>query len=429
MIKPSPPKWIKETPGWRLIILKQQDGTIYIPYSELLETHKATEKYGINTLLTFGWFQGGHDRKYPQYEPISSLGGAGAFKENIEKVRQNGGRIILYSQAANIDVSTPEYEEFGKLWSKKNREGVEYRASWNFNCFGSMQIPVWFVTPCFSNVGWQEFEEKLAAKFASEYRADGILFDSLAAWPAYLCFDKSHPHNKPDEHGPCVVEALTRVKRKVRQTNLDFILAAEGVNDAYGQFIDIFHGLNNSFRGHTDCPEMFRYTFPDYVVTNRAILEDDYDEVNFSFILGQRFDLEMGEYTRPERGTGFAEYVTKLSSLFLRAKEYMIYGTFKDDVGLEISDELVLGKIFAGENGFAIALQNTTSGETEVSLRIDLEQLGFKKDAKYAVEEMSQGESLASIQGENIWKGEDIIEGIKLSVPAKGIRLLVIKLG
>ena len=150
-----------------------------------------------------------------------------------------------------------------------------------------------------------------------------------------------------------------------------------------GQYIDMFYG-NWSYtreypavvRGLKDKPrmatfsEMFRYTFPEIIMTDRIIDVDSISEANWAFLLGMRFDVELrGNQKSLKIAPKLANYLKGLSNLRSKLDSYLLQGTFVDNYGFKIDNPLVLAKGFRSkDNRLAVVLWNATSQLQDVFL-------------------------------------------------------------
>lgn len=195
------PQWIKNMTGWQRIILKHQYGEIFFKYPDLPKIYQNGRKYGINTLLVFGWWKGCFDNHYPEYEADPALGGADELKKSIEEIHKQGGRVILYTNGNLIDVKTNYYKETGHKICSRDIDGNEYREHYKFGNNGTLLRAFGyksFVTGCHGTKQWQERLVE-SGKLKLSFNPDSIFYDQLCCCNK-LCFDESHLHkNRIDE--------------------------------------------------------------------------------------------------------------------------------------------------------------------------------------------------------------------------------------
>lgn len=389
----SPPDWIQNSNGWQIIIMKHQFGKVYRNYDDILNVYHEAQTGGISELMLWGWWTGGMDNRYPEYVPDEAMGGKDTLEENLREVQKRGGCIILYTQGKLIDPATSFYKDKGKKLAIRNRYGVEIRESYSFadegsipligqsTIGGSNQHP--FVIACPNNKEWLDQMHR-QTEIVRKLGANAVLWDQLAIAFPYLCFAKGHDHNKPAQSvGPGNLRNIREVTREVKTEDPEFAFIAEGVYDAMGQYIDMFYG-NWSYtreypavvRGLKDKPrmatfsEMFRYTFPEIIITDRIIDVDSISEANWAFLLGMRFDVELrGNQKSLKIAPKLANYLKGLSNLRSKLDSYLLQGTFVDNYGFKIDNPLVLAKGFRSkDNRLAVVLWNATSQLQDVFL-------------------------------------------------------------
>ena len=81
------PEWAKNSSGWLLCILKQQNGEIMWPYTSLDKLCDVADQRGLDILGLFGWAHGGHDHLYPDYIPCPDMGGKDALKKALAELK------------------------------------------------------------------------------------------------------------------------------------------------------------------------------------------------------------------------------------------------------------------------------------------------------------------------------------------------------
>ena len=118
---------------------------------------------------------------------------------------------------------------------------------------------------------------------------------------------------------------------------------------------------------------MFRYTFPELVMTNRSCGMDEVDYkamAGYSFLLGLRFDMTIYRCCGSLSDIpNYAAYLKKICDLYHKFADYILRGTFVDTDGFTSSNPLVLVKGWKGINGgMAATLWNPTGRDQQVTL-------------------------------------------------------------
>ncbi len=325
--KTTPPEWVKEMDGWQRIILKHQYGEIFHRYDELPQMYLNGAKNGIHTLLIFGWWKGRFDNNYPEYEADEALGGAEGLKAAIDEVHRLGGRVLLYTNGNLIDVKTAFYRNLGHKICSKDIDENEYREHYRFSNNGSLLRNHGyksFVTACHSTDEWRErlLEH---GRMKLDFGCDAIFYDQLGCCNK-MCFDRTHPHgNRID------TEAEYRIRNmRAICSILDsgHALGTEWHMDRIAANCHFIHGCGfaTSLKP-TSFPAMFKYTFPEFVCSNRELHDEREDYVNqlhYAFVHGMIFDVahnrcRVGDITYYE---GSQELTGKLAKLRAQYRDF-----------------------------------------------------------------------------------------------------------
>lgn len=379
--KPShPPQWIRNFNGWQRLIMRHQYGETFFKYTDLPSMYLDGAKVGIDNILLFAWWTAGMDAGYPNYTADKSQGGFNALKNSIQKVRKQGGKIILYFNGHLIDKSTDFYKRIGYHISIKNADGIEHTETYNFGGAGTALYQFgnrFFSTACFSCQEWIDVL-KSCIDIAVELDVDGIFYDVLGykLWP---CSDLTHGHPIPDMNGfetkAKVIKALYDYA-KSRKPELAF--GTEWLSDRLAPQIDFFHSLgcygksNNGIDEHF--VEWFRYCFPEVTFSDRLIRDDKDDfkrRVNHAIQLGLKSDVEIFRCRATiAAAPKYAEYLAKANALRQELREFIFYGKFIDDTGLKVSNSNIFCKAFKTTGKLLVVathrLDETQSGSLEV---------------------------------------------------------------
>lgn len=406
-----PPDWVREASGWLLCILKQQNGSVMWDYPALGELAGVAEQRGLDVLGLFGWAEGGHDHLYPDYHPSPGMGGADALRGALKEVRQRGKRSILYANGQLMDIATDYYRTQGKDQAVLREDGSPVRQDWQkFRSFP----PVKCALACQAASGWQQRMLELACQ-AQELGADGILFDQLGVTGPMTCWAKNHGHPAPamvyaGERAKWVREVADTMKRKAP----GFIVMTEGIHDSVLDSVAMFHGCmvgvftpaEKELQGRLDgtaaevvFPEMFRYTFPEVLMTQRhptPMLSRL--AANYACVYGLRFEIESryapdvrylktGELPQkadyadvlnpPDvammNGTPAAEaarYLRQLAAFQERFAPLLRKGRFEDDRGFVLKGEGLIAKAYSGGDQLGVLVWNLGQEPAEFTLSV-----------------------------------------------------------
>ncbi|MEP7278488.1 MAG: DUF6259 domain-containing protein, partial [Bacteroidota bacterium] len=400
--KPTPPKHVMEMIGGGTgLWIKDRDTKTLHTYEEIVGSVDKLKTGPVkNGVMLVGWFYNGHDTYFPEYNAIPDLGGDLALKKAVDKVHEKGFLVNAYMNGRLNNNETQTYKQFGKKWSVLGLApglGVgsinfyELQEGWNKAWEHTKKSEGWFSVMCPSAKGWQDHIVGQVEHGLREYHFDGIFLDQPGSYYAELCYNRNHGHRTPaTAWGPGYLEIFKRIYQIGKKLNKDFSIWSEGMNDAYSQYLD-FHTDKNPIwipmRAHPQVEtfvEMWRYTMPWCITQNgrdkyslpasKDMVYGDY----YRFLLGIRgispgFDTTW--HGSKADSLQRVSVVEKIEKLWRKGGEFFFYGTFKDDVGITVSDTNVLAKSYISKNGIAIPIWNTTKQPLNIELLVDTDLL------------------------------------------------------
>jgi hypothetical protein len=296
---PTPPPWLHTWFGWQRTILEHQYGEVLWTYDQLAQLTEHALDADLDALHILGWWKGGMDRGYPHYDCDERLGGEAAFRAGIQAAKARGLKVLPYMNGRLMDVTMPYFKTHGNEFTARTLIGTQYRETYPFWGRGSLvstlaRQQVQHAIPCPSCAEWWDEVERQVV----EYGADGILIDQVGGVLDRLCFSKEHGHKRPDEAFTASSDHfLARLRRHLKADHPDFAIGSELFSDRTAQHFDFVHGCGQGFNptGYA-FPALTRYTFPEYIFTNR---DGGYDErefrrhVGFAVVHGFRFDMSV----------------------------------------------------------------------------------------------------------------------------------------
>jgi len=363
MQKPDAPEWVRRTPGWAGTTLKGQSGQIRSTYADLPGMLKSAQAVGLNLLNIFGWVKQGFDDYYPEYSADEAMGGEAGIKKALADVKQAGGRSFLYTQGQLIDPAAEFYRTKGYRITAKDIWGAEYRETYGGSGSGAFMGTMrnkWFGVACPAAPGWID-QLVSQAEMVLGLGAQGAFFDQLGGAPPYICFSTEHNHTRPSlAVGPWKVKNLQRLREVIKAHDRDAVLSLELVTDCYAGWVDIIHSEGIGFYPDPESfGEMFRYTFPDPIVTNRTQGPEANNlrkQLGHAFSLGLRF--EGG--SRGAQNPDYARYAARLIDLYKTHADLLLEGRFVDTEGFLCDNSRVSSHAFVAGSRMAVTLWNST---------------------------------------------------------------------
>jgi hypothetical protein len=370
MPKPNPPEWMRHMNGWIIPNLKSQSGNRYRGvYGDLPHYFRDAHAVGIDMVSIYGWEKQGFDNWYPEFDPDEGMGGEAGLKAAISEIQKGGGKANLYSQGQLIDPGTEYYRRIGYKQSAKDIWGGEYRETYGGSGTGTLLNVMRsksFAIACPLAPGWYD---QLVKQFgmARHYGVNGLMYDQIAGRPPYICFDKTHNHEKPSlAFGPGKLKNLLLLRDLIKSTDPQFAFLHELTVDVFTGIGDITQPVGYGFVPQPESfGEMFKYTFPDRIITNRTNSERKAC-FGYGFALQWRVDGMMTDCTNP----AMAKYLTRLNQLRDQYNELLLNGRFVDNEGFTSQNTKVFSYAYLAGNRMAITLWNPTDAPQKPAITV-----------------------------------------------------------
>ena len=291
------PDWVRnENAGWFLCILKQQNGDLMFRYDELDRVADIADQWGLDVLGLFGWAHGGHDRDYPDYIPDPKMGGPETLKAAIKRVQKRGKKVMLYANGQLLDTASAFYKQHGADCTSLQPDGKPYAD--RYNKFKSTPDPT-FARACFGSELWYQRLYELGCQ-AQDLGADGLIYDQFGIGGPGFCFNTSHGHTRPNEAwAECRFQLTRRLTEALRARKPEFVVMTEWIIDGLMGDFPYFHGCGNGFypfiptSQQKNFPEMFFYTFPELIATQRNPNPmSTRNATNHACLYGMRHEIE-----------------------------------------------------------------------------------------------------------------------------------------
>ena len=389
---PVRPDWCRDMTGWLRVILKQHHCELNWDYADIPALYDECAAAGLNTLYLLGWEKGGFARLWPDYVPDERMGGVAKLREGIDYVHQKGGRVLMFLSYALVDHNSDFYRNEGgdsvpirSLWGEDIPFSETYCGEGTYRKIGNPPMPMYLACP--GAPLWQQ-KMKWAAKQCLDLGADGVLYD-IGGWFPYFCYAENHTHAKPSHSHESKAANYADLRRYVKTFGDDRIILMEHNVDLYGQSMDVSHGANSqpdarlldpiaaenldAARLDSRLTEMYRYTFPELMSTNRECGEDENHYramAGYSFLLGLRFDMTIYRCCGSLKDLpAYAAYLQQLNALYRTHAKHLLRGRFVDTDGFTTDNPYVLVKGWRADDGtLAVTLWNPTAHERRVTV-------------------------------------------------------------
>ncbi|OQA83695.1 MAG: hypothetical protein BWY31_02782 [Lentisphaerae bacterium ADurb.Bin242] len=386
---PEIPKHIRHMQGWQRIILHHQYGEYFYKYNELEKLYDDGLKAGLDTLLLFGWTAEGMDSGYPVYSPDETQGGFEALRENIGKVRNRGGHVILYYNGQLIDAAGKYYVSgAGRRVSIKRADGTEHREFYNFSDTGNFLREFGnktFVVACPSCREWLDVLKK-HVDFAVAVGADSIFFDQIGL-ASYPCCDPAHGHEVPfiglmNEKRRMLKELYEYAKSR----NPNMGLGIECTNDVMASYTDFYHICgnvaqvwNSDWKDRGTAPQFLsdaylnRAAFPETIISTRNLRDDNDVElhVNRMILLGSRSDVEIYRCRSSIAATPkYQHYLGLANTLREKYKDVLFDGKFSGIQFHSVDHPQIQSNAFVLDDKLAVILAQNTKETLTAKLNV-----------------------------------------------------------
>ncbi|HET6488038.1 MAG TPA: DUF6259 domain-containing protein [Spirochaetia bacterium] len=378
--------------GWHFYFMKVQDGTFFRTYDDLPAMAKASQAAGIDYIMVFGWQQKGHDNYYSfGYYPNEDWGGVARLKEKIREVRAQGCHVIPFFNGTLLDITTPEYKEYGHRWPVIGRLGSPYwggdfsRGNFDF-CFqnannNTTERNMTLLDLCVTGREAREWEKDTIRRISQEYGFGNIQLDQIAH-KCYVCYDPAHGHSAPQYASTRELTALlAEVRSALREHDPDGVMVGEGFTDMTAQYCDGFWSWSQ-----LRFPEIIRYSVP-WMAYSHETDANEYAEVNTCFINRILLDLKI------EGGDGtladfpqFTAHLRRLSDLKKRLGPTYIDGLYRDEEGITVEGDTVRAKVYhdRARKTACVVAANLTNRRASATLRLSVPVPGDMRVVSWA---------------------------------------------
>ena len=367
--------WVKNLTGWQRIILLSQYGEYYYKFSDLPAMYESGHKYGIDTLFLFAWWKGGMDYGYPTYEEPYP-GAWNELKAGVAEVRRRGGRVILEINCNYVDITSAFYKKHGNDVLVHSINGNEVYGAHVYPGFGDFRFihgARVFAAPCSGTKLWRDTLFANVKIMHDAIDPDCLFLDCFGAFPTCPCFNDAH------EHGSRVDLEWT-FRREFYDNaakycdSVDRTLATEVVTDIAASYTQFVHSGPPGFTDlnpHSEqFPALFRYTFPEIIVSNRGVRNAEGDfarNLRNALVYGIRYDAELYVCRRAlDANPAYADIIGRCCRKLNEYGEFYFDGLFTVHDTSPLPPGVVRGEFLNKDGTKLLTVLHNASGKTAI---------------------------------------------------------------
>lgn len=362
LVKRDRKEWVRKFTGWQRIILRHQYGEVFWRYRDLVEAFENGKKYGIDTMLVFGWWKGRFDNGYPLCEPDDALGGEKELKEAIREIQNRGGNVILYTNGVLIDLKSDFYRQYGEDVAMIDLDGNPYQDHYQFSNQGTVLRTFGYKTFIQACQGTEEWKRQLLhnGRTKLSMKPDSIFFDQMGGHRCWLCFNKAHKHGNRGD-----IDPQYRVENFKAMNGLlegEEALGTENTADIYTPHLDYHHGCDfGNWYAESVYPQMYLNTFPETIVTNRFIHDEREDyklQLNYALVCGYRFDIAIYRCRKIDMSgvPDYAEHIKRLLEYKEKYSRFFYPSKFSMEELPDVPKDVLVTEYVDGEEHLVLML-------------------------------------------------------------------------
>ena len=379
------PDWIRLMKGWQRIIFIHQYGVHLFSIDDLNgKVKRISKEIDLPTLMAFGWWKAGMDNGYPDsyYETDEQQGGDAAWKQAIADYRRDGGKFLIYFNGKLIDRTSPFYQTgSGAKVCYRDNTGGEYLEQYRFpghGTFTGLLNARSFVTADLREPVWRKQLLKMADR-GLELGADSIFYDQLGYAEQSTNWDTSGEFAIPNLFLIADKAEALRMIHDYLDTKAkpEIALGTEHFTDVVSQHADYIHSISAGTGGR-DFIDWVRFTFPEVVMTDRAMRDDSdaFRRVNHTLLKGLRNNVEIYRCRDLiDKTPNFKQRLTEINAIRSKHPELLLLGTYRDTLGFENSEPTMLARAFEYQGDLAIVV--TQSRAEALATRITVADQKF----------------------------------------------------
>ncbi|MBS3761773.1 MAG: hypothetical protein KGZ25_00590 [Planctomycetes bacterium] len=333
--KPDIPAWTRECHGWGTL-----DSNSF-PWEglQLYDAFRKSQEMGMGRYIAGNRIQ--LDGPIEYVGLMHGLCPLWATEEQLaqqcEDIREHGGHLNTYFNWYRFSPARVAYKRLSGLiprswtpeeitypdveWYKKNTIRG-YTGGGHRMTDIHQEVPM-----CPGSKGWREWQLQWLRRYVYKYKCDGMYYDQIMKAPG-TCRWHDHKHENVGDFRRASLQTLRQMNEEMRRHDPHFALSGELCSGVMGQEIQ-FH-MVSAVMNRT---EVFRYTFPDYLVLDGKWNggtkdwlggEDRYHHI---FMTGCRFEQVPNN-----------DFGKQLLALRRKTGQILYRAQYRDTVGITIRD-------------------------------------------------------------------------------------------
>lgn len=361
--------------------------------------------YGTELTIYMGWHERGFDSRYPDYEFIEEYGGEEAFRQGVEEVHEQGGKVIPYLNLHIADTASNWYKAKDAM-GQTNGMACAILTKYQSVLHEDYGTGLDYVAMCPMASAWQDAIVAAVRRLRLN-GADGLWMDQLMEMPGNLCYNKAHGHTTPaTAYAEGYGQLLARIDETMREVDGDYFYCCEGVCDAYIDTIDIC-GLMWARRPGSDSTimqQVTRYTMPSKFMGLPSTIGNSDEAIHYAHAWIQGNGILCKDQN---------SVIKRYGALVEKYPEVYQRGRFMDVRGLGTLPEDVMAGILIAQDGTKAAIQLANIGSSAIKVILTLDGYG-------TVRGMCKAEGGTAL--------DETADGYVISLPARSVSAVIVQL-
>jgi hypothetical protein len=338
MARPS--NWLHHEVAWYSVYLLSPEDEVVYRFEDLPKLATDAKRYGVTSMLIFGWAFGGNDRGHPNYVPDPRLGTREEFSKALTAIRAIGVHPILYGNVQTADTSTDAFRTRLSRYALEGRWAPD-RPLLQFGpstiggrLMGTSRHET-IVSP-----SHPEYREEIIGQYLDRVRdgAEGLEIDGSMI-QGVLDFNPNLP-TSPDKSLPQGMRATyEEFLDRARKINPAVALSLQDAFDRDFLYNDMSFVLLDDLK---DVATPVRSTFPEWNFVALGQQPGDFDRLNNGLRYGlvwvmapRMFTASMDEpLTRP-----LSRYLSELIRIRKQYGNLLFDGRFTDRMGATVDGD------------------------------------------------------------------------------------------